>query len=188
MQKGKLDFPLIRAILLTNRIPLGILGIFFNPYLETQMSTYSRTELCLLPLAQPIRRKLLFCILFFFSASYLLGQSLEDTGKTLRERAQSLLNEYPDSSLHYIQLACEFYLSQGDTLNYIDCQYDLMDPYSYLGNFDAIDSIIQVNWELAQRHLSPNTPEEAPVFGFSALAIGYVFQWQNKNLGKFIYD
>ena len=125
------------------------------------------------PFHQSLARKFLFCLLMVSTLSYLSGQSSKvDKGTQLREKADSFFPKEPDSCLHYIQLAIDHYLGIEDTLNFIECQIDLTRPYGIKNDFDAIDSIIQLNWELAKKHLSPNVPEEAPLYGYVALGMG----------------
>ncbi|MEM9723573.1 MAG: CHAT domain-containing tetratricopeptide repeat protein [Bacteroidota bacterium] len=125
----------------------------------------------------------LLWILWVLPLPNLLSQSQQtDKGSLLREKALSLLNERPDSSLYYVKLACEFYLSREDTLSLIDCRYDLMAPYYLMGQGNAMDSIIALNWDWAQKYLSPHNPEEAPLYGYAALAQGYSLTRSNQIL------
>ncbi|MEM6634118.1 MAG: CHAT domain-containing protein, partial [Bacteroidota bacterium] len=133
-------------------------------------------------------RKTLLYFSLVLSFPHLIGQStgILESGK-LKEKGLAFLPEKPDSALYYIKLAQDSYLSEGDTLNSIECHYAMIDPLYYLGQENGIDSMLMVNWELAQRYLSPEIPKQASGYAFASLHMGYALRNQNKFLESIPY-
>ena len=92
----------------------------------------------------------------------------KEKGFIFKEKANQIQDIYPDSAIYYSLQALEYFWKNGNLSDFLECRLYLQLYYENIGNEANGDSIAKLNWEFAQKFISPTNPKDALNYVYSA--------------------
>ncbi len=123
-----------------------------------------------------------FFVFLLGIVSLLPAQEVSSQGDLYRQKATSLADSLPEKAIAYIQLALDAYDKSQNYLAFIDAQQDLGSYYNAMEKFDQVDSIIELNWQLAKTYLSPTDTHSKETYGYAMANRAFLYNYQEDYL------